>query len=89
MKQAKFFINKERRRINREINETVGDIYFYRELNPYLKTEDRKKKITFLEEKLKELRNVLKELDFLIDIMDKDVIEKIFMDYCQKDKGAV
>lgn len=38
MKQARFFVNKERRRINREINDTVGDIYFYRELNPYLKT---------------------------------------------------
>lgn len=35
------------------------------------------------------MRNVLKELDFLIDIMDKDGIEEIFMDYCQEDKEEV
>jgi|HigsolmetaAR203D_1030402.scaffolds.fasta_scaffold00263_52 hypothetical protein len=81
MRYARHFLKKERSRLDERLKETVGDLFFYRDLDPYLRPEDRKKKVERLEAKEKELREALEEIDFLLELMDRAGIDEIFSKY--------
>lgn len=78
MEQARHLLNKARSRMEGQLKDAVGDIYYYEELNPYVSQTVKAKKTKNLEKKKAQLREGLEEIDFLIDLMDKAGIDEIF-----------
>lgn len=81
MEKLRGILNKNRIKLDQKYKELTSNIYFYEELEYYLKPDDRKKKVDYYTARKKEAFEAIEEIEFILDLMDKSGIDEIFKQY--------
>lgn len=78
MEYVRRLLGKDLVRVEENIKGAIGDLYFYKELDPYLDPKSRSKKVDFYSKKIDQFKKARDEMNFILELMDKADIDHIY-----------